>query len=136
MWSQLAARISYFFRKLIRQPKNVAGEVSDAPKEVDRDFESARMTNNRLQALDGAGYRQCYMEKLREVANDAEKPEANREYWFGKEEVPPLDGKSAKNDGSISSSKLPRIRETIPSQARITTTRLQAYVESLPKPEE
>ena len=124
------------------------------------------MTHNRLQSLDGSGHRQCYMEKIRQVASDSEPPEANREYWFGR------DGESSGNwpigegtttgtkPGSISSTKLaatsttsgtapgsnqelppsesriPGIIKAIPTRARVTSTQLQAYVESLPKPEE
>ena len=133
-------------------------------------FEGARMTHNRLQSLDGSGHRQCYMEKIRQVASDSEPPEANREYWFGRDDEssgnwPTVEGtapgtKSGTKPGNISSTKLaatsttsgtasgsnqeltqsgsriPGIIKAIPTRARVTSTQLQAYVESLPKPEE
>ncbi len=128
------------------------------------------MTHNRLQSLDGSGHRQCYMEKIRQVASDSEPPEANREYWFGRDDEssgnwPTAEGaapgtKPGTKPGTVSSTKLaatsttpgtasgsnqdlsqsgsrmPGIIKAIPSRARVTSTHLQAYVETLPKPEE
>jgi hypothetical protein len=133
VWPELKARIDSFLRKL-RRPEKEKNLPSSAEAEA-TGFDSARMTHNRMQALGGAGYRQCYMDKLREVASEGDKPEANREYWFGKEEVQVPESRGAEK-ATTSHTKLPKIRDVIPSQARITSTRLQAYVETLPKPED
>lgn len=133
MWPELKARIDSFLRKL-RRPAKEENLPSSAEAEA-KGFDSARMTHNRMQSLGGAGYRQCYMDKLREVASEGDKPEANREYWFGKEELQ-VEAKTGAEKATTSHTKLPKIRNVIPSQARITSTRLQAYVETLPKPED
>jgi hypothetical protein len=134
VWSELKAQINSFFSKL-RRPQKVENLPAGAKAE-ENGFHSARMTHNRMQALDGAGYRQCYMDKLREVASESEKPEANREYWFGKEELQVPESKAGAEKATTSQTKLPKIRDVIPSQSRITYNRLQAYVETLPKPED
>lgn len=88
---------------------------------------SARMTHNRLQALEGMGYRECYMEKIKEVGKEQEVLEANRERWF-----PPSGGVSSESS-SEHTALAPRKREsTSMSRARITNHRLRAYEESLP----
>lgn len=97
---------------------------------------SARMTHNRLQALEGMGYRECYMEKIKEVGKEQEVMEANHERWF------PASNSSAQGTGTAtgtaSSTETPaltaRKREsTSMSRARITNHRLKAYEDSLPK---
>jgi hypothetical protein len=175
MWTEIKNRIIYLVSKIrsaqpisdSRSSENATtSSSSDNEIKEGRPFEGARMTHNRLQSLDGSGHRQCYLEKIRQVASDSEPPEANREYWFGR------DGESSGNSavegtapgtesGTISSTKLaatsttttgtasgsnqeltqsgsriPGIIKAIPSRARVTSTRLRAYVESLPKPEE
>lgn len=175
MWTEIKNRIIYLVSKIrpaqpisdSRSSENATtSSSSDNEIKEGRPFEGARMTHNRLQSLDGSGHRQCYMEKIRQVASDSEPPEANREYWFGR------DGESSGNSavegtapgnksGTISSTKLaatsnttsgtasgsnqdltqsdsriPGIIKAIPTRARVTSTQLQAYVESLPKPEE
>lgn len=133
VWPEFKARIVSFFGKL-RRSKKV--EFPASAEADEKGFDSARMTHNRMQALGGAGYRQCYMDKLREVASEGDKPEANREYWFGKEELQVPEARAGAEKATTSQTKLPKIREVIPSQARVTSTRLQAYVETLPKPED
>lgn len=97
---------------------------------------SARMTHNRLQALEGMGYRECYMEKIKEVGKEQEVMEANHERWF------PTPNSNAAGSGTgtgtASSTETPalsgRKREsTSMSRARITSHRLKAYEDSLPK---
>jgi len=191
MWSTLKNRFFNLVAKLTRKPACnnkpepniqpgshltvVKNEASSATK--DKKFDGARMSENRLQALDGTGYRQCYMEKIRQVAGDSEPAESNREYWFGREDDSASDWpavtaakpgtKSGTKSGTTSNtrlpasaeqsagtstdkrtasganqqltqsgSKIPGIIKAIPSRARVTSTQLQAYVESLPKPEE
>ncbi len=176
MWTAIKNRISHLVSKLtskvtasIHKSKGSPGKSSTNKNEVKEavPFEGSRMTHNRLQSLDGSGYRQCYMDKIRQVASDSEPPEANREYWFGRDEdssknIPNISGSPAgSNSGTISSTKLPATSDTktgkasdyeqdssqsgsripsiikaIPSRARITSTQLNAYVDSLPKPEE
>lgn len=90
---------------------------------------SARMTNNRLHALDGHGHRQCYMEKLREVVHEQEPIETNKEHWFGHHEgSAPNAQASLETSGSHGKA---RRSSTRLSQASITSTRLQAYQDSV-----
>ncbi len=184
MWTEIKNRIIDLVSK-IRSKNNTSHQNSSkdsaaaasSEQQVKETvaFEGARMTHNRLQSLDGSGHRQCYMEKIRQVASDSEPPEANREYWFGRDgessgNWPTAEGtapgtkpgtNSGTRPGTISSTKLaatstttsgtasgsnqeltqsgsriPGIIKAIPSRARVTSTQLQAYVESLPKPEE
>lgn len=86
---------------------------------------SARMTNNRMQALDGQGYRECYMEKIKEVAQ-SEASSSAKEYWFGDENKEGDEKKGEENS--------PSWARQIPNQARITSTRIKAYTDSLAKP--
>lgn len=171
MWTSLKNQIvnlvAKLTRKLGRQIESSPGTdlnpnlTSTTVKE--KKFDGARMSENRLQALDGAGYRQCYMDKLRQVASDSEPAESNREYWFGRDEdsssdlpiVPGVKASSTSNtklpaqdeqgttadSGSYqqltqSGSRIPGIIKAIPTRARVTSTQLKAYVESLPKPED
>lgn len=85
------------------------------------------MTHNRLQALEGMGYRECYMEKIKEVGKEQEVLEANRERWF-----PPSGGVGSESS-TENPALAPRKREsTSMSRARITNHRLKAYEDSLP----
>jgi hypothetical protein len=183
MWTTLKNRIVNLVAQLTRkpgcknEPNTSTNSISSAIHSADpgptsttvkeKKFDGARMSENRLQALDGAGNRQCYMEKLRQVASDSESPEANREYWFGRDgdssshwptvaettsgtrpgtpSSTKLAAASSTTTGTASGSnqeltqsgsKIPGIIKAIPTRARITSTQLQAYVESLPKPED
>lgn len=199
MWTILKNRICDLVAKLTKkpvcnselEPNLQSGSNSDAVKNgpssttTDKKFDGARMSENRLQALDGTGYRQCYMEKIRQVASDSEPAESNREYWFGRENDSASDwpevtaakpgskpeNNSGTNSGTKSDttsnprlpasadqsagtstdkraasganqqltqsgSKIPGIIKAIPTRARVTSTQLRTYVESLPKPEE
>ena len=187
MWTTLKNLICNLVAKVTRkpvcnnepepnlQPGSNPEAVKNGPSAATKDkkFDGARMSENRLQALDGTGYRQCYMEKIRQVASDSEPAESNREYWFGREDDSASDWpavtapKSGTKPGTTSNtrlpasaehsagtstdkrtasganqqltqsgSKIPGIIKAIPSRARVTSTQLQAYVESLPKPEE
>jgi hypothetical protein len=161
------------------QPDSNPEAVKNGPSSATKDkkFDGARMSENRLQALDGTGYRQCYMEKIRQVASDSEPAESNREYWFGRDDDSASDwpavtaakpgtkpgtktgttsntrlpssaeqaagtstdkrtASGANQELTQSGSRIPGIIKAIPSRARVTSTQLQAYVESLPKPEE
>lgn len=90
---------------------------------------SARMTNNRLHALDGHGHRQCYMDKLREVVHEQEPIENNKERWFGSpDQLSPDSPAPIETSGSHGKA---RRTSTRLSQARITSTRLQAYQDSV-----
>lgn len=179
MWTEIKNRIIDLVSK-IRSAQPISdskssenatiSSSSDNETKEGLPFEGARMTHNRLQSLDGSGHRQCYMEKIRQVASDSEPPEANREYWFGRDgessgNWPTAEGTapgamSGTRPVTISSTKLaatsttsgnasgsnqeltqsasriPGIIKAIPSRARVTSTQLQAYVESLPKHEE
>ncbi|MBK7746991.1 MAG: hypothetical protein IPP57_09565 [Candidatus Obscuribacter sp.] len=108
-----------FFSKWLKK-----GGVEEADTIV-----SARMTNNRLHALDGHGHRQCYMDKLREVVHEQEPIESNKERWFGHpDHVNPEGPASIETSGSHGKA---RRSSTRLSQARITSTRLQAYQDSV-----
>lgn len=97
--------------------RNVAEEERRAKEK--ESHPSSHMTYNRLQALDGHGYRQCYMEKIREVASEVEQEEPHKkEYWFG---VPETNAKSSQQD-----------MKGLPlTSARVTNTRLNALVQSI-----
>lgn len=171
MWTSLKNQIVILVAKLTRTPcckkePHPSADLNPEPPPTavrEKKFDGARMSENRLQALDGTGYRQCYMEKLRQVASDSEPAESNREYWFGRNEdsssdwpivsgtkpasisstkLPAADdqstGTAAGSNQQLtqSGSKIPGIIKAIPTRARVTSTQLQAYVESLPKPEE
>jgi hypothetical protein len=181
MWTTLKNRIYNLVAKLTRKPvcksepepnlhpgsNPSVVKNGTTPATKDKKFDGARMSENRLQALDGTGYRQCYMEKIRQVASDSEPAESNREYWFGRDDDSSSDwpavtaakpgikpgttsntrlpasaeqsagtASGANQQLTQSSSKTPGIIKAIPTRARVTSTQLQAYVESLPKPEE
>jgi hypothetical protein len=110
-WSGLTGK----FQKKVPPP---------APKVEEERVAAAKMTNNRLAALDGQGYRQCYMDKLREVASGAEANEANKEYWFGADEM-----SQAKEGASVQ--KRSSDRHAVLKASRITNTRLQALAQSM-----
>lgn len=114
----LRARLSPLFDRF----RNLEEEERKA-KERER-HPSSHMTYNRLQALDGRGYRQCYMEKIREVASEVEQEEPHKkQYWFG---VPDAKAKSSQTDAK----GLPL------TSARVTNTRLNALVQSIHEKEE
>lgn len=140
VWAEIKARFAEFvgrFRKSSDSGSEgkLSARSTDKSEGEDRSFPSARMTHNRMQALDGVGYRQCYMDKLREVASESEKPEASRDYWFGRDEAGP-ENKEPDKVKQTTSGRHRTLRDVIPSKARVTSTRLQAYVETLPKPDE
>lgn len=84
-------------------------------------YQNARMSHNRLQSLEGQGYRQCYMEKLRAVsdANDAE----NKERWFGEPAAEAPIGAEAEAEK--------RRMKLAQAQHRMSHTRLEALVQTL-----
>lgn len=91
--------------------------------EGEKPYEDARMSYTRLQALEGPGYRQCYMEKLREADNshDAE----SKERWFSEPSPEPIDPV----DEQLSKRKKQRILQ---AQQRMSYTRLQALAQQMP----
>ena len=112
-----------------------AAESEQRRRNSEPTIPSARMSYNRLQALDGAGYRECYLEKIRSVSRENEGPNSNRDYWFGETVRPPVSGQTEQSaSGQADAIPTCGIRQTIPSQARITNTRLQAYVDRSVKP--
>lgn len=102
-------------------------------------YEDSKMSHNRLQSLGGFGYRSCYLQKLREVAAATGSIVLGHEYWFHPSSSaasrPSKAGKSPRG-GSVDVDTKSRLQQVIPNRARITSTRLQAYVDSLPKQEE
>lgn len=93
---------------------------------------SARMTHNRLQALDGHGYRESYLDKIREAAQVQEAADANKDHWFkGNETGFSIDPDKPESDLHPLGSHPRRHTSNLPSQARITSTRLKAYADSL-----
>lgn len=112
--------IKDFVQKLFsRFLKNGAAE----PAAQVKPYEDARMSYTRLQALEGPGYRQSYMEKLRQADNshDAE----SKERWFGEPSPEAID---AANE-ELSNRKKQRIAA---AQQRMSYTRLQALVQQMP----
>lgn len=127
--SQFLDKIKYMVRKLFSRGRKLSGPESEGDGEV---IESARMTNNRLQSLTGQGHRQCYMEKLREVAAETAPSEDQKEYWFKTTEsstniaeMPPQSQQAKDNDKGLTG--------CLPNRAKITSYRLKAYIDTLPK---
>ena len=100
----------------------------------DDNFEDACMSHQRLQALDGFGYRACYMDKLRQVARESDCDESNRDHWFGKNGAHQLDEQThTQAEQSESKTRAKRQNPRLLNNANITSCRLNAYIESLPK---
>ncbi|MBU6455588.1 MAG: hypothetical protein KGS72_27700 [Cyanobacteria bacterium REEB67] len=127
-------------RDLRDVPKEVTGtlqrvsEIDARAGLSDGNFDDVRMSHQRLQALDGMGYRACYMEKLRQVASESDCDESNREHWFGKNGAQPNDETmQTQVEQSESKTRAKRQNPRILNITNVTSSRLQAYIESLPK---
>ncbi|HMX44932.1 MAG TPA: hypothetical protein PKH78_07465 [Candidatus Obscuribacter sp.] len=102
----------------------------------DEAVSSARMTHNRLQALDGHGYRESYLDKIREAAQVQEAADANKDHWFkGNETGFSIDPDKPEADLNPLANHPRRHTSNLPSQARITSTRLKAYADTLKQQE-
>jgi hypothetical protein len=111
--------IKTFFLELLYRVRKRTEDPDDIGS---ADYQTARMSHNRLQALEGQGYRQCYLEKLREVS-DANVTES-KERWFGEgaAETPPI---TAQSEAEKRKLKLAQ------AQHRMSHTRLQALVQTM-----
>jgi hypothetical protein len=115
--------IKEWFAKLLSSRRQAPTTQVSSAKELR--IVNAGMSDTRLQALEGQGYRQCYMEKLREVATTPE-PET-QERWFSDNPSEPA------NTIEVEVKKRQtRIKQ---AQARMSHTRLQALVQQM-SPEE
>jgi hypothetical protein len=114
-FKQLVSKLVARFRKC--DPEN--------PAISNNKYENARMSYTRLQALEGAGYRQCYMEKLRETS-DAPTTES-KERWFGEANAEPVTTVEAEAEKQR--------QKLVQAQHKMSYTRLQALVQQLPPDE-
>jgi hypothetical protein len=88
---------------------------------VEPEYEDARMSYTRLQALEGPGYRQCYLEKLREDAETP--PDESKERWFSEPQAVPI--------ATVEAEAEKRRLKLMQAQHKMSYTRLEALVQQL-----